>query len=570
MSLIAKMFLLIAVLMTPVIALFTYSSQQSAEVITRQINIANQNRLGQFLLKVEGMMDQVSNLSNLITKDPDFTEFAQASPSMDRYAYAELMETVERKLGLFSLSVNKMSRINVYFPASQRAVSSDGPLAYDGAALQEAISANWTLRAVADRGVAKRAFVRHFVQPYSRGLDVLQASIVVEVELMEDNLVALLNEFKSAGNNDPFLFGPNRQYVFNGSSDERLSRLIPAATGFTTGMSPIAQRLQLDGKQYLAYYYKSDKLDWTLIDYVPLEDILAPVTRSRQLFYAAVAVLLLFGAVSVVLLYWNVQVPIKQLTAGVLRLAQGNFSERITKKPAREFQLLVLQFNRMAAQIQHLVEKVYAEELRAGEAVMKQLQSQINPHFLHNSLAYIVSMAKMNRTQPVISMAYSLSDYYKYMTRNVTMTTTVREEIAFVSSYVEIMNNQLDKIDFRVELPQDMLELTIPRLLIQPLVENAIGHGLEAKLGGGSLRITGCGDGPWWTITVTDNGVGLSAEACVELNKRLQSSDKEGEQVGLWNVSQRLRIQFGTEAGVIVSPAAGGGLAVELRWSREL
>ncbi|QJD82635.1 cache domain-containing sensor histidine kinase [Cohnella herbarum] len=569
MKFITKMYLLLFVLMTPVILLFVYSTQLSTKVITNQINIANEDRLSQFMLKIEGMMDQVSNLSNLISKDPDFTKFALYSNTMNRFEYATLLETIEQKLGLFSLSVNKMSRINVYLPPSRHAVSSDGPLVYDAEYLKHNLSTRWTLRTITDSGITKRAFTRHFVQPYQSLSNPDKATIIVEVDLMEDNLISLLDEYKLEGNNDPFFYDNSDQFVYNDSANVEMAELITKSYDFEQS-SAIAnhEQIRLDDKKFLVYFNKSEKLNWTVIDYVPLQDILAPVTKSRQLFYIIVAILLTFGAVSVILLHLNVQLPIKHLTESVLSLKRGNFSERFRKKPVKEFQVLVFQFNEMAKQIQHLVEKVYLEEIRSNEAVMKQLQSQINPHFLHNSLAYIVSMAKMNRTQPVISMAYSLADYYKYTTRNVTMTTTVRHEIAFVTSYIDIMNYQLDNIQYSVDVPDSLLDMPIPRLLIQPIVENAIVHGLESKLGGGSIRIAGIEEEVWWSITVTDDGMGLSEEECAEINLRLDSSVKDDGHVGLWNVNQRLRYQFGSDSGVKVSPSDGGGLKVELRWKK--
>jgi two-component system sensor histidine kinase YesM len=513
-------------------------------------------------------MDQVSNFSNLITKDPDFTEFALNTPSISRYEYSTLLETIERKLGLFSLSVDKMSRINVYFPASGRAASSHGSLTYNAANLKNNVSSNWTLRTITDNGLTKRAFTRHFIQPYSGMSDLDKASIVVEIDIMEDNLITMLDEFKSKGNNDPFLYQSSDQFVFNQSSDARMARLITETYNFVAaGKTENYERLWLDDKQYLVYFYKSEKLNWTLIDYVPLQDILAPMTRSQNLFYFTVGILLTIGVVTVILLYLNVQVPIKQLTESVLRLKRGKFSERITNKPVKEFHTLVYQFNEMAAQIQHLVEKVYLEEIRSKEAVMKQLQSQINPHFLYNSLAYIVSMAKMNRTQAVVSMSYSLADYYKYTTRNDSMMTTIRQEIAFVTSYIDIMNYQLDNIQYLVEIPDSMQEIQIPRLLIQPIAENAILHGLESKLGGGRIWIVGRDEDEWLSITITDDGIGMSEEKCIEINNRLSSSDKEGEHFGLWNVNQRLRYHFGAESGVKAA-SSGTGLQVELSWRK--
>ncbi|HZG78270.1 MAG TPA: histidine kinase, partial [Paenibacillus sp.] len=234
-----------------------------------------------------------------------------------------------------------------------------------------------------------------------------------------------------------------------------------------------------------------------------------------------------------------------------------------------DFTRLFGQFNRMAARMQHLIEKVFREELRAKEAVMKQLQSQINPHFLYNSLAFIVSMAQLKRTEPVISMAYSLADYYRYTTRNEKLDATVREEIAFVSNYVEIMDMQLRKISYHLDVPETLAGLHVPRLLFQPLVENSILHGLEPKEGPGTIRIEGRVEAGYVVFVVEDDGVGMPDDALRRLNDSLAASDENGDIRGLRNVHQRIAHRFGADAGLSLVRAASGGIRATLRWPAE-
>ncbi|TBL77322.1 sensor histidine kinase [Paenibacillus thalictri] len=569
MNLISKTLILIAMLLIPVIALYMYSNEQSIAVIEDQINTANQDRLARFLNEIESTLNQVSNYSNIITKDPDFAKLARNASSIDRYDYSVLSETAEWKLGLFSLSTDWMSRINLYFPATGRAVSSHSTVVYDENYLQQHLNPHWTFRNVTINGIDKRTFTRYFVEPYTGISNLRDASIIVEFDLMEDNIVRLLDQFKSKGNNDPFLYKAPDQYVLNHSSDERMARRIIASYDIAANSATKNHDvIRLDDKKVLIYFLGSANLGWTLIDYVPLEDIVAPMTKSRYLFYATVPLLLLLGIGAAIILYTHVQVPVNMLMENVSKLTQGNFSTRITSKANQEFAPLIGQFNEMAARIQHLVEKVYLEEIRAKEAIMKQLQSQINPHFLYNCLAYIVSMAKLNRPQPIVPMAYSLADYFKYTTRNVAMMTTVREELDFVSSYIDIMNYQLDKFHYTIDIPPSLEKQWIPRLLVQPVVENAIVHGLESKPEGGGIRIIGSEEHDWCSLSVEDDGIGMPEAERNALNARLKESDAGGDSFGLWNVSQRLRYQFGEQSGVTVEASPSGGLKVVLRWRK--
>ncbi len=567
MSLITKMILLISMLMLPVIYLFIHTNRQSIDLVKSQIDFANANRLEHFLKEIEDTLEQFSGYSGIILSDPDFAEFAGGSVPENRYEFAELLQRAERKLRLFSSATRWVNRINLYFPQSRIAVSSDRPPKYDEISLASRLNPEWRLRPVVVNGIAARAFTRYFVNPYSGYADLNNASTVIEIELMEDNVIEKLDSFKSKGINDPFLVASTGEVVLNATSDEETANRLIGAANLTNRSGDVAySTIKLDGKQIRVYMLRSEILDMTFVDYVPLEDILAPVTQAQRQFILTAALLILLGIAVAIILYFNVQVPIRLLTRGVEKLKDGHFSVRVRSRTGPDFERLVGRFNEMAAQIQHLVEKVYREEIRSKEAVMKQLQSQINPHFLYNSMAYIISMVNMNRLSQAVNMGHELSKYFRYTTRNSEMETTLGEELAFVQTYLSIMEDQLQKISHSIDLPEAMLECRIPRLLIQPLVENAIVHGLEEKLERGHISIIGITDGEWRQLRVEDDGVGLSANALQLLRLRLSLQDPDGGSFGLWNVKWRLHYQFGEGSDMTVSSVESQGFTVQLRW----
>ncbi len=567
MKLITKVMLLIVILMTPVIALYALSQRVGTGIVEQQITIANQNRLAIFMHQIEGTLHQASQYSNLISQDPDFSALAGNLIPTDGYEYAMLLDDLQNKLELFSTSSTWMNRINLYFPSSGHAISSYSLLPYDEPYLRENASNEWRFRTILVNGLEKQAFTRFFIEPASAAGDIRNASIVVEVDLMADNIVSLLDSFKTKGNNDPFLYGGRGEVLANTSADmDLIGRLIETGAVADDELKEGYRVVTVEGERYLVYALFSEELPWSLVDYAPLEDILAPVTYSRNLFYVTAALLLLMGVGAAYLIYSQVQVPIRLLGEGAERLERGELSTRIRNVKHGDFTRLFGQFNRMAARMQHLIEKVFREELRAKEAVMKQLQSQINPHFLYNSLAFIVSMAQLRRTEPVISMAYSLADYYRYTTRNEKLDATVREEIAFVSNYVEIMDMQLQKITYRCDVPETLAGLHVPRLLFQPIVENSILHGLEPKEGPGTIRISGRIEEGFVVFAVEDDGVGMSDDALQRLNDSLAASEETGDIRGLRNVHQRIAHRFGAEAGLTLARSETGGIRATLRW----
>jgi two-component system sensor histidine kinase YesM len=220
-------------------------------------------------------------------------------------------------------------------------------------------------------------------------------------------------------------------------------------------------------------------------------------------------------------------------------------------------------------QIQNLFERVYLEKIHVREARLKQLQSQINPHFFYNCFSFISSMAKLKDTQAVIAMSQNLASYYRYTTRQEKDMATLAEEIDFIRNYLEIHKLRKKRLDYVIEIPQVMNNLLIPRLLIQPLVENAVVHGVEAKAGAGLIRITGYRNGSLVCIAVEDNGKGMSEGEIVSLQQRLMQPMDEEMGCGLWNIHQRVMLRYGEQAKLRLTRSELGGLKVSLMWHEE-
>ncbi|UUZ86532.1 histidine kinase [Paenibacillus sp. P26] len=220
----------------------------------------------------------------------------------------------------------------------------------------------------------------------------------------------------------------------------------------------------------------------------------------------------------------------------------------------------------MAEQIQELVEDVYEEKILRREATLKQLQAQINPHFLYNSLFFIINTAKMGDQESVVAMAQNLAEYYRYTTRLEEQNVPLREELRLVESYLTIQNLRLQRLYYEIDVPETMQELTMPRLLLQPIVENAIIHGIERVPGDGFILITGRMEEGQCLLTVEDNGAGLSEQGLQELRGKLRSPMDRGMGTGVWNVHQRLQYAFGDQAGLLLEPSPQGGLRVTLQW----
>ncbi|MBO9600120.1 MAG: histidine kinase, partial [Cohnella sp.] len=223
-------------------------------------------------------------------------------------------------------------------------------------------------------------------------------------------------------------------------------------------------------------------------------------------------------------------------------------------------------FNSMVTQIQELFEKVYLEQIHVREARLKQLQSQINPHFFYNCFSFISSMAKLKNNSAIVAMSENLSHYYRYTTRQERDFVSLSEELDFVGSYLEIQKLRRNQLKVSIELPPRLRRIEIPPLIVQPLVENAVLHGIEEKSGEGLIQLTVSEVQGQFRIIVDDNGRGMDETGRRELARRLSAPMDDKTGCGLWNVNQRMQLRFGEKSGMSIEESPFGGLRVTLYW----
>lgn len=571
MNIFKKGMLTLIVILGPFLVLFLYSNRVSENVVREELTASAVKQLSFFLSQVETNIHQLNLFAVTLGTDSTVREFKDLSEEARVYQVVDVKTRILDKLRMQNATGSWTNQLTVYSPRLDTGVTTLESIDYEHKFSSYGLSREWTYRARDPLvGQERYTFVKHAVLPLSADFDMERAELIVEVGFTSDNLVKMLDDFKIGGTGDPFFYHPSYRPIMNRSANRELigdivRDLQPGSFGDTGHMT-----VTLDGRGYLLSYVRSESLGWYLIDYIPMEQILAPITDSRKTFFLAAALMISLGVLAAYLLYRHVQFPILQLVRGVQRLKIGDYSARIKmKQGGGEFDFLFTRFNEMAEEIQQLIERVYEEKLRSREANLKQLQSQINPHFLYNCFAFIKSMAQLGKNEPVVAMALNLSKYYRYTTRIESDDTTIREELALIANYLNIQQLQMQRFEYSIDIPERMLDVVIPRLLIQPAVENAVVHGIEPKETPGTIRIYGETDGNAHRIVVADDGVGLTPESLREQRRMLHQRQDEEMGYGMWNVHQRLVHRFGKEAGLEIDSPPEGGCIVTLRWKEE-
>ena len=211
--------------------------------------------------------------------------------------------------------------------------------------------------------------------------------------------------------------------------------------------------------------------------------------------------------------------------------------------------------------------QVRAEQRQLRKAEFELLQAQINPHFLYNTLDAIVWSAEAGNQKQVIQMVGSLSDFFRTSLNRGREIVTVREDLQHVCSYLEIQKiRYMDILEYEILVPEELNDYRIPKITLQPLVENALYHGIKNKRGGGKITLRGHEEKDFFTIEVEDNGIGMTEERLLAVRKGLsEKAPQESELYGLYNVNERIRLNFGDEYGIVISSEHEEGTVVEVR-----
>ena len=561
-----KIILIIMMLLLPILVLYAISNQVSMSVIKREVQAFKMKDLSFAAKELHSNMLNTEMLAFLLSDDIHIQNLRHTHLIHNAYERNEEILRVNERLKLLNVAGRWDTQYTIYVPEAGVVVSTNPNVSYNIDTLKDNFTETWEYKIMKVYNFGEERMVRHFVKPERIGNDLENAGLIVEVSFPKSFLVRHLDAFKSGGNGDPFLYHPRGDVILNNTADDDLIEILVEKFQ-SAGIDQFANEvIPLNGQQYLVTSLSIPALGWYLVDYVTLEEIVQPIVLSRNLFYGSVALLLLLSIIAGYLLYRNVQRPIAMLMRGVQHLRAGDYSVRVQDSPNNEFTFLFRRFNEMATEIEQLIQKVYVEQLRSREANLKQLQSQINPHFLYNCFALIRSLTRLGKHDSVMHLTLHLSKYYRHTTRVEKTMERLARELELIESYLEIQTLHIQHLSYRINVPDAMLELEIPRLLLQPLVENAVLHGIELSEGDGLIVITGKQQDGWVTLSVEDNGIGMTPEQLRNLEYKLLSPPDEETGCALWNVRQRLKLQFGERAHLSFQLREQGGLIVTMSW----
>ncbi|WP_051585851.1 cache domain-containing sensor histidine kinase [Caldanaerobius polysaccharolyticus] len=303
---------------------------------------------------------------------------------------------------------------------------------------------------------------------------------------------------------------------------------------------------------------------WKIIGVSYMDELITTKKEVSRFIVFAVVLALFFVILSSVLIFKKIFRPMKRLEDCMKMIEKENFDVHLEVKGENEIAQLSRAFNLMVSKIKHLMSQIVLEEEQKRKSELSALQAQINPHFLYNTLDSIVWMAENGKMDEVIQMVTALARFFRISISKGKNIITVREELEYARSYLTIQKIRYkDKFRFEIQAQPEALECRTLKLILQPIIENSIYHGIENMVDEGFIKVSAQIVDNKLLYVVRDNGLGIKPEILKNILE-YQTEGKRGSGIGIKNVHERIQLFFGKEYGLHIESELEVGTTVEI------
>lgn len=331
-------------------------------------------------------------------------------------------------------------------------------------------------------------------------------------------------------------------------------------------LSENAGYFQDDKKVYT--YYQIEDAGWRIIKVDDADTLFADNGAIYTIILLCIIFTVIFGIFFVFLQRRTIIIPIKKLSYQTQMFKEDNFEIQVYNDSEDEMGQLNRNLAGMVQYIQNLIQTQYKNEIKQREIELKYMQSQINPHFLYNALDAIRWMAVVEQQEQIAVQVEALSDIFRHALNSGREMVTIEQEVSHLESYILIQKNRFgDRIRIQIEVEPELLQCEVIKLILQPLVENAIIHGLEEKIGGGEVTVKIKSQGQDICYFVEDNGLGADQ---LEINRYIKDPKESHNAFALKNIDERIKIKYGDQYGIHFYSEKGVGTRVETRMPMEI
>ena len=534
-------------------SIFENSSQYTQTIIQQM----NQN--------IDSYIDYMENIAYLISSNEDVQDylFSDEIDSEGRYRILKQFETILdsrsdiRNVGIISKggrmlinngskSVNHDLNINTQEWYTQALNSPEGAT-LTSSHVQHIISGERPWVITLSRGIRDRSGSGEKEGVFFIDLNYSAISGLCDQSTVGTKGYAFILDAK--GN---IVYHPQQQQLYNELQTENISLIMD------TDEDTVLTGTGNNGKLYSIS--RSDKTGWTVVDCTNVRELLSKSRQAQSIYVLTAVVLVIVALLFSRFMARSITLPIQKLRDSMKKVQEGDFSvSDVVVDSRNEIGSLTKSFDVMTHRIQELMEQNVHEQEQKRKSELKALQSQINPHFLYNTLDSIIWMAEGKKNEEVVLMTASLARLLRQSISNEDEVVPIANEVEYARGYLTIQKMRYkDKLEFQIEVDPSILHIPLIKLVLQPIIENAIYHGLKYKESKGLLIIKGFPKDGNAVLQVIDDGVGMDEETLAHIYDR-HTVNYHSNGVGVYNVQKRLKLYYGEDYGITYESVVGKG-----------
>lgn len=554
------MFLTLAVAVIPTMIVGIVAYMQSIKIVEEQVIKSNFNTVQQMANNMNDVFQSMDDLAIELWLDDDFMECLTASDEGNSGLAYEMLTAQQRvnhytvfKEDIYSVYVKAYNGLVFDTMSARNQVSreleeelvrlkgkyvliSDEIVNFDGT-VQKVFSLLWVLK-----------------DPKNLAKDLA----IVKINILEKDISNIYRSNLLSAGSETFVIDEDQQILSAVEGDKIGSRMEQEVHG-SSEKAEYSVR-EINGERSLCTTVPLNQRKWKLVNIVPVKDLTKDSMTIQEVTVVAMVASVFFCTLVVLFFTMKVLHPLKQLGESMKRLENENFNTELPERGNDEVTLVCRNFNKMSRKLNELINEVYAYQIKQKEAELKVLHEQINPHFLYNTLNTIYWMCKMERASETALLVDSLSKLFRLSLNSGKSITTVEKEMEYLRYYIVIQKKRYEEmIRFEMEVSEDVLQCQTVKLTLQPLVENAIYHGIEKKGTRGRIVIRAYRSGDCMYFQVSDDGAGADVE---RLNALLYETGEANQGFALRNVHERIRLYYGEPYGLSFESSPGEGTTV--------
>ncbi|NLM11267.1 MAG: sensor histidine kinase [Clostridiaceae bacterium] len=570
-----------SILILPIILTGFYLHYQVSESTIAQASLVMEQNLLQTKASILQNEKVIENISAILALNSDFMNFLE-------YEYENLDEKVEQYQFNYSplienilIQNNSIYSIRIYL---DNIIISEMLSSYYSVTVTKASERfmemiedkpqqkGWVSSHTAKTHVFRNVVDNTQVFSYNRELFSQRQKYLgmLEIEVKEEVLFGMLRDPVINEMGDVFIVDSKNRIVSNNIPEYYLADVSETGLKDFQGRSQKRTIGEVNDIEAIIITIPIEQINCTIVGIFPVENFNSEIRKSLK------DIIIVLAASSIVLgliIYFTTNMllhRVKKLVSAMKKVRDDNLNVSVPVKSMDEFGVLAMNFNRMTQRIYELVETVYKIQLMEREAELKALEAQINPHFLYNTLATISWVARKEKAPGVMKISNSLAKFYRLVLSKGVTIISIEEEVEMVKSYLEIQKTRFDDLfDVVYKIDERVYRYNIVKNILQPLVENALSHGIEPKRYHGTIIIYMGLTEDRICLKVIDDGVGMNSNTLSRVRLGMVERSK-GSGYAVKNIMQRLRAYYGDNFSINIFSKPGIGTTVSIEVDKNI